>query len=86
MAATQISKADAMKLFRRSGIKVQTATPVMVKGADGVERSAFEAQMTHLAEEHILGAARRDDGTAVIVTIDGQRHESRGAATEQAAA
>lgn len=65
MASKKISAAEAMKSFRGANIKVQTATP--------------EVANVRLSEEHILGAALRDDGNAVIVTIDGQRHETRAA-------
>lgn len=77
MASTKISAAEAMKHFRSAGIKVRTATPVKVKGEDGVVRDAMEVKDEQLSEEHILGAALRDGGTAVITTIDGTRHEAR---------
>src|SRR5690349_996077 len=47
---TEIDPADAVKLFK--DVTVQTAKPVKVKDADGVERPAFETANAPLAEEH----------------------------------
>lgn len=79
MASKKISAAEAMKSFRSAGIKVQTATPGKAKGTDGVERYVMEVASARLSEEHILDAVVREDGVAVIVTIDGVRHEARAA-------
>ena len=72
-ASKEIAGADALKFFK--GVKVQTATPVNVKGEDGKVRPGFETADAPLAEEHITGA--RDYGKRVVITtIDGRRHEA----------
>ena len=74
---SSISAADAIKAFRTKP-DVQTATRVKVKDkATGKEKSVFETKMAQLSVEHILGAAKYDDGRVVVVTIDGNRHEAR---------
>jgi hypothetical protein len=77
MATKEISAADALALFAKQGIKVQTARAVKVKGDDGKQREAFKAEDADLAEEHILSAKKYDDGRVTITTIDGQKYEAR---------
>jgi len=79
-----IAPADALKLFSRQNITVQTATPVKVKGEDGKERPGYKTKAEPLAEDHILAA--RDRGNMVaITTIDGHRYEAAKRGDKQAA-
>ena len=63
-----IEAAEAMKVFAKKSITVRTHKSVTVKGADGIERSAYEAKDVSLAERHIIGAADYGD-RVVIVTV-----------------
>lgn len=82
MPAKEIAPADAVKLF--SGVTVQTAKPVIVKGEDGKERQGYRTDNVALRAEHVLAA--RDYGDRVaITTIDGQKHEAAKRGEKQAA-
>jgi hypothetical protein len=81
----EIAAADALKFFSRQSITVQTATPVKVKGEDGVERPGYKTKDEALAADHVLAA--RDHGEKiVIVTIDGRRYEAAKRGRQEAAA
>lgn len=82
----EIDAAEALKLFTKQTISVQTATPVKVRGEDGKERPSFKTKDEPLAAEHVISA--KDYGDRVtITTIDGRRHEAtrKGKAAEVAA-
>ena len=76
MARKEISATEAIKAFAKSGIKVQEAKAVTLKGEDGKERPGFKTDDVPLREAHILSAADYGD-RITIVTIDGRRHEAR---------
>ena len=77
MASKELAAAEALKHFKGRGIKVQTATPAKVRGDDGKVRESFKAGEADLAEAHVIGARKYDDGRVRIVTIDGKRHEAQ---------
>ena len=65
---------EALRHFRGRGIKVQTATPVKVKGDDGVERDSMEVANEALGAAHVLSAKKWNNGEITITAIDGKRH------------
>jgi len=85
MGTKTLDPAEAIKRFSKQDITVQTATPtrIKVKDADGKEtgkeRDGFKTKDEKLSVDHILAAAKRDNGTVVITTIDGQKYEAAGA-------
>lgn len=84
MGSKSIDPAEAIKRFAKQDITVQAATPVKIKVKDaegketGKERDGFRTKDEKLAVDHITGAARRDNGTVVITTIDGRKYEAAG--------
>lgn len=80
MARTEISKAEAVKAFKKLPL-VQSAKPGKIRykddaGADK-ERDGYIVKDEELSEKLILSAAKREDGTVVVVTVDGKKHEAR---------
>ena len=86
MGLKTIDPAEAFKRFAKQDITVRTGTPTTpkIKDAEGNDtgktRPGFIVKEAKLAPEHILGAAKRDDGSVVITTIDGAKYESSAAA------
>ena len=80
MARKEIPAADALKAFKTAPT-VQTAKPgkIPYKDESGAakERDGFITKNETATVEHVIGAAKYDDGRVVIVTIDGKRHEAR---------
>jgi len=85
-----LDPAEAIKRFAKQDITVQVATPakIKVKDADGKdtgkERDGYKTKDEKLSAEHILAAAKRDNGTVVITTVDGRKYEAAGAASAAA--
>lgn len=85
MGTKTLDPAEAIKRFAKQDISVQTATPVKIKVKDadgketGKERDGYKVKDEKLAADHILAAVKRDNGTVVITTIDGQKYEAAGA-------
>lgn len=74
MGTKSVSAAEAVKLFSKQNITVQTAKRISVKGDDGKVRDAFQTKNAELRAEHVLAAKQTDDGTVTITTIDGQKY------------
>lgn len=71
----KISAAEALKAFKTKPT-VQVARQVKAKNDKGQDVTRYEVEEAKLAEAHITGAVKRDDGKVVVSTVDGQKHEA----------
>lgn len=79
MANPEISAAEAVKLFAKQNITVQTAKRVKVTDKEtGKVSEPFETKQAPLAAEHVIAVKTLDNGSVRIVTIDGRRYEAAG--------
>ncbi len=83
MARIELLAAEAVKAFKTRP-SVQVARRVMKKDKDtNKDRPSFETKAEPLAAEHVIGAAKYDDGRVVVVTVDGKRHTAATAASRE---
>ncbi len=74
-----IGATEAVEVFKKRKITVQTATPIKepakaLSGKPG-QRDTFDVKYVPLRAEHIMAAKKYLDGRVSIVTIDGRRYE-----------
>ncbi len=75
----EIDPAAALRAFKGQSITVQTAKAVKKTGEDGKVREVYATKDEPLAAELVLSAKQWANGRVTLTTIDGRRHEAKGA-------